>query len=118
MSQKEIRGRGPWELAFERLRRDRAAIAALVMIGMICLIAVFAPVVAAIVGHAPEAQYRETGLSPSGIPVGPNRTFLFGTDGLGRDILVRVAYGARISLLVGVVSSALAVMVGAIVGIA
>ena len=41
------------------------------------------PWIAAAVDHSPEAQFRETGLSPSGIPVGPSRAFLFGTDGLG-----------------------------------
>jgi peptide/nickel transport system permease protein len=57
------------------------------------------------------------GLSPSGIPIGPNRSFLLGTDNLGRDVLVRIAYGTRVSLLVGVVASALAVCLGAFVGI-
>ena len=113
-----IRGRGPWELAFERLRRDRAALVSIAAIAAIVLVAILAPLFAALIGHPPNAQYRETGLSPSGIPVGPGRAFLFGTDGLGRDVLVRVAYGTRISLLVAVISSALAVLVGAIVGIA
>jgi peptide/nickel transport system permease protein len=69
------------------------------------------------VGHGPNEQFRTTGLSPEGIPVGPGSTFLFGTDDLGRDVLVRVLYGARISLLVGVVASGLAVVVGVIVGL-
>lgn len=112
-----IRARGPWQLAFERLRRDRWAIVAAAGIVFIVLVAIFAPLVAAVADHPPQAQFRESGLSPSGIPVGPNRTFLFGTDGLGRDVLVRVAYGARISLVVGVLASGLAVAVGAMVGI-
>ena len=112
-----IRARGPWRLAFERIRGDRWAIVAATGIVFTILVALFAPWIAAVVEHAPEAQFRETGLSPSGIPVGPNREFLFGTDGLGRDILVRVAYGARVSLLVGVLASGLAVAVGALVGI-
>src|SRR5215471_14391297 len=118
MKTKVIRGRGPWELAFDRLRRDRAAIVSAATILTIVLLAIAAPVVAAIVGHSPAAQYRQTGLSPSGIPVGPNATFWFGTDGLGRDVLVRLAYGARVSLLVAVSSSFLAVVAGAIIGIA
>ena len=118
MSIPSIRGRGPWELAFERLRQDRAAIWATIGIAAIVSLAVFAPVMARIVGHSAEAQFRQTGLSPSGIPVGPNRTFLLGTDGLGRDVLVRIAYGTRVSLLVAVSSSALALVVGAVIGIA
>ena len=106
-----IRARGPWQLAFERLRGDRWAIVAAAGIAFIIVVALFAPWIAAAVDHSPEAQFRETGLSPSGIPVGPGREFLFGTDGLGRDVLVRIAYGARVSLVVGVVASGLAVAV-------
>ena len=112
-----IRARGPWKLAFERLRGDRWAIAATAGIVFIVLVAVLAPWIAAALGHSPESQFRETGLSPSGIPVGPNGEFPFGTDGLGRDVLVRIAYGARVSLLVGVLASGLAVGVGTLVGI-
>lgn len=113
-----VKGRGPWELAFERLQRDRAALLALAAIAGIVLLAFLAPLVAKATGHTPTAQFRETGLSPSGIPVGPGRGFIFGTDGLGRDVLVRVAYGTRVSLLVAVASSALAVFFGAVIGIA
>jgi len=79
--------------------------------------AICAPLVAAAVGHGPNTQYRTTGLSPEGIPVGPNHTFLLGTDELGRDVLVRIFYGARISLLAGVVASLLAVATGVVVGL-
>ena len=113
-----IRGRGPWDLAFERLRRDRAAIISAVTILLAVLVALAAPLAAQITGHSPIEQFTETGLSPSGIPVGPNHEFWLGTDGLGRDVLVRIAYGTRVSLLVGVLASALAVLIGAVVGIA
>jgi peptide/nickel transport system permease protein len=113
-----IRGRGPWELAFERLRHDRAAIASAITILFFLVLAVAAPLIAMLTGHSPIDQFTETGLSPSGIPVGPNREFWLGTDGLGRDVLVRIAYGTRVSLLVGVLASALAVLIGAVVGIA
>jgi peptide/nickel transport system permease protein len=89
----------------------------LVIVGLF-LLAILAPVIAGIVGHSPSEQFREAGLSASGIPVGPSRVFWFGTDSLGRDVLVRVIYGTRISLLVGVGSSALAVLVGGLIGIA
>jgi len=49
----------------------------------------------------PIPQFHMTGLTPEGIPVGPGKHFLLGADELGRDILVRICYGARISLLVG-----------------
>jgi peptide/nickel transport system permease protein len=97
--------RGPWQLAWARLRHDRVAAASLAVIGLIVLVAIFAPVVAALVGHGPNTQYRATGLSPDGIPV-------------GRDVFVRVVYGARISLLVGVVATGLAIAIGVVVGLA
>jgi peptide/nickel transport system permease protein len=54
----------------------------------------------------------------SGQPLGPSSHFLLGTDTLGRDILVRIAYGARVSLIVGVLASVISVATGAIVGLA
>ena len=114
---KAIEGRSPWQLALARLRRDRVAVGSAVVIGLIVLMAICAPLVAAAVGHGPNTQYRTTGLSPEGIPVAPNHTFLLGTDELGRDVLVRIFYGARISLLAGVVASLLAVATGVVVGL-
>ena len=111
-----IRGRSPWHLAFERLRHDRVAVISTVVIGLIACLAIFAPVVAAIVGHGPDTQFHLTALTPEGIPVGPSKHFLLGADELGRDILVRICYGARISLLVGVVAAGLAVAGGAVLG--
>jgi peptide/nickel transport system permease protein len=112
-----IRGRSPWQLAWVRLRHDKVAVVSSAIIGLVVLLAVFAPVIAHLVGHGPNQQFRTTGLSSAGIPVGPGSKFLLGTDDLGRDILIRVIYGARISLLVGVVSAGLAVIVGVIVGL-
>src|SRR3954470_8174766 len=93
---RKIEGRSPWRLAFERLRRDRAAVISLVVIILIVLMAVFAPLFAKVTGHGVYEQFRETGLSPEGLPQHPNGTFLLGTDDQGRDVLVRIAYGARI----------------------
>lgn len=113
-----IAGRGPWLLAWERLRRDTVAMISLVVIVLIILFALAAPLVAAWTGHDPNEQFRQTGLSPDGLPVAPSGEFLLGTDDLGRDILVRIAYGARVSLLVGVLATALTVVIGVIVGLA
>lgn len=113
----EIKGRGPWQLAGARLRRDRVAIGSVVVICCLVILALAAPLISRLVGHGPDTQYRTTGLTPDGLPVGPSRTFLLGTDNLGRDLLVRIAYGARISLLVGVVSTLLAVVTGVVVGL-
>lgn len=113
-----IEGRSPWRLAYERLRRDRASLIALGVVVLVILGAIFAPVIAAITGHGVYEQFRQTGLTPEGLPIGPNSTFLLGTDDQGRDILVRIAYGARISLIVGVVATAIEVVVGTVLGLA
>jgi peptide/nickel transport system permease protein len=113
-----IEGRSPWQLAWARLRRDKVAVASFAVICLIVLLAVFAPVIAHLLGHGPNTQFRTTGLTPQGIPVGPGSQFFFGTDDLGRDVFLRVIYGARISLLAGVVASGLAVVIGLFVGLA
>ncbi|HEY7008559.1 MAG TPA: ABC transporter permease [Jatrophihabitantaceae bacterium] len=113
----KIEGRSPWRLAFDRLRHDRVAVGSAVVIVLIALMAICAPLVAAAVGHGPNTQYRTTGLTPEGIPIGPGAAFPLGTDELGRDVLVRVFYGAQISLLAGVVASLVAVAVGVVIGL-
>jgi ABC-type dipeptide/oligopeptide/nickel transport system permease subunit len=113
-----IEGRGPWRLAYERLRRDRAATISMVVIVIIVLVAIFAPLFATVTGHGVLQQFTTKGLTPDGIPKGPSKHFLLGNDDLGRDLLVRVAYGARISLLVGVVATFFTVLIGVLVGLA
>jgi ABC-type dipeptide/oligopeptide/nickel transport system permease subunit len=88
------------------------------IIVLIVALAVGAPLVSMLVGHPPDMQYRDIGLTPDGLPKPPNRTFWLGTDDLGRDLMVRIAYGARISLMVSVVSTAATVLLGTLVGIA
>jgi len=115
---RKIEGRGPWLLAWQRLRRDRVAMISLVIIVLIVLMAILAPLASMITGHPPNEQYRQIGLTPDGLPMGPSSQFWMGTDDLGRDIFVRIAYGARVSLLVGVVATGIAVMIGVVVGLA
>jgi peptide/nickel transport system permease protein len=115
--ERAIEGRSTWQLAWRRLRKDRAAIASAVVILLVILMAIFAGVISSIVGHPPNHQYRVTGLTSYGLPKPPSREFLLGTDDLGRDILVRIAYGARISLYVGVVATLLTVAIGAVLGL-
>ena len=114
---RKIEGRGPWLLAWQRLRRDRVAMISLVIIVLIVLMAILAPLASMITGHPPNEQYRQIGLTPDGLPKGPSSQFWMGTDDLGRDIFVRIAYGARVSLLVGVVATGIAVIIGVVVGL-
>jgi ABC-type dipeptide/oligopeptide/nickel transport system permease subunit len=114
----KIEGKSPWVLAVRRLRRDRAAMICLGGIILIVACALGAPVFAEITGHGNMQQFPNIGRTPDGQPVGPSGTFWLGTDDLGRDLLVRIAYGARISLFVGVVATAVTVVGGTIIGLA
>lgn len=117
-AQQKIEGKSPLALAWRRLRRDRAAMVALGGIVFIVALAIFAPLVATITGHGNLEQFRTTGLDPAGQPVAPSGTFWFGTDDQGRDLLVRIAYGSRISLFVGVVATGVTVLGGTVIGLA
>jgi peptide/nickel transport system permease protein len=115
---KKIQGRSTWQLAWSRLKRDRAAMISFAVIVVIVLVAVFAPVFSWITGHGVYTQYRQTGLNEFGLPAGPGKTFILGADDLGRDLLVQIAYGTRVSLIIGVVATLVTVFVGAVLGLA
>lgn len=114
---REIQCRSPWSLALARLRADRLA---MISIGVILLMMVFAltaPLWAAWTGHTHHSTHPRTGLDESGLPAGPSGEFWLGADSIGRDVLVRAAYGARISLLVGLAATALATFFGVVTGV-
>lgn len=114
----EVVARTPTQLAMARLRSDRVAVASAMVIGLILIFALAAPLIAKWTGHPVHQQYRDTGLTEFGLPVGPRRGFWLGSDRLGRDLLVRLAYGARVSILVGAVSTVAAVGLGTTIGLA
>jgi peptide/nickel transport system permease protein len=105
-------------LAWRRLRRDRVALGGAALIGLIVLVALLAPLLSP---HDPTQQFRD-GLTREGQPVPStlvtqgNLRFPLGTDANGRDLLSRIFYGARVSLIVGVLANALAVAVGTAIG--
>ena len=113
----EIAGRSPWLLALRRLRQDKASMISFAVIILLVLVALMAPLVAHWTGYAFDYQDRKYGLDRNGLPYGPNGRHWFGTDSLGRDMLVRTLYGARVSLLVGVVATAIATAAGVVIGL-
>ena len=113
-----IEGRSPLSLVMARLRTDRVALISVVVIIFMVLFAIFAPVVASLTGHPANVTNLDTGTDANGLPLPPlTHSYLLGTDNLGRDILVRLAYGARISLMVGVLATLLASALGVVVGL-
>ncbi len=88
------------------LRRNRMAMAGAAIVAFMSLLALLAPVL----GQSPE--YIDVSLQLSA----PNAQHWFGTDDLGRDVLARILYGARISLLVGFVAVGIATLIGIVLG--
>jgi len=107
--------RGTWIDLWRAFRRDRFAMTGLVLVVFMCLLALFAPVVAHLVGHGPNQTF-DFMVNGQGLPLGPSRSFLFGGDQVGRDVFVRTVYGARTSLTVALVSAVSATIFGTLVG--
>ena len=93
---------------WRRLLRHRLGTVGLTIIVLLCLMAIFAPLIAP---HSPYDQDLYAVLSP------PSARHWLGTDNLGRDLLSRIIYGTRVSLTVGIVSTVLSSVVGVSVGL-
>lgn len=98
--------RSGWQLARRKFARNRLALAGLIVLALICTSVLFA----GLSPHDPDRTNIRERFS------GPTLTHPFGTDDLGRDVLTRVLYGGRISLLVGALAMSLSVVIGTIVG--
>jgi dipeptide transport system permease protein len=98
----------PLAVFWSRFAANRGALAGLLVLGFVVACAVLADLLAP---YNPIEQYRDALLTPP-IWSGGTSRFLFGTDDIGRDILSRLLHGARLSLLIGAVSVALAMAPG------
>lgn len=103
-----------WE-SLRRFATDRFSLAAAVVVALFILMAVFAPW---LVPHDPDENDLLRRLQPPAWMEGGEWSYLLGCDGLGRDILSRIIYGARVSISIGVVVVLLATMVGTALGLA
>src|SRR6478735_8001111 len=104
---------GVWRRARQSLRHDIPALISLIVLILLALAAILAPLLAP---HDPLTTYPD-GLALNGAPLPPNHEFLLGTDPNGRDVLSRLLYGARVSLVIGIVANGLATILGVIVGL-
>jgi peptide/nickel transport system permease protein len=103
---------GLWSDAWSRLRRNPAAIVGFVFVGAFVVIAIFASVMAP---YDPTFQNLNA-LDKNGLPTGPTSQHLLGVDQLGRDELSRLLYGARISLVIGLVAVSSGLSLGLLFG--
>jgi len=90
-----------------------AALFGLTVVLLVILMAIAAPLLAP---YSPDEQMFD-GLTLEGAPMPPSAQFLLGTDTLGRDLLSRLLYGARTSLVIGLVANGVAVTIGLFIGI-
>jgi len=127
--------RGTWSTAVRRLRRDRAALAALIVFAVIVVATLLAPVYASRIAQTDPFRSNLAGTvvidgtevpviqpNPSGLgstPIGPTfrRHFFLGADSQGRDVAARILYGGRASLVVGVAAALLTCLIATLVGL-
>jgi peptide/nickel transport system permease protein len=126
---RQIQGRSPWYLAWLRLRRNRVALAFGALFVLIVLFCLAAPLWADHVAHTGPNQNHITDkvqidgregyvVAPDGTPLGPGLRgrYLLGADQNGRDVMVRLMYGGRTSIYIGVVAALVTTVLAVIVG--
>ena len=98
---------GYWQDAWLRFKKDKIAMLALAVIVCLVLVAIFGPILSSV-------SYADQDLAQAN--QAPSMAHWFGTDNLGRDLFIRVLYGARISLSIGIVASLLNFLIGVTYG--
>ncbi|HHR5990682.1 TPA: dipeptide ABC transporter permease DppC [Providencia alcalifaciens] len=104
----------PLQEFWHYFKRNKGAVVGMFYIILIVLIAIFAGVLAP---HAPDEQFRQALLTPPVWEDGGSWEFILGTDDVGRDLLSRLMYGARLSLLVGCLVVVLSLIMGVTIGV-
>ncbi len=107
----------PRQLFWRRFRADRVALVSGVFIVFLVIVALAAPLIVSLLG-LPGPNVQNTNLlDVFGSPTGPSLAHPFGVDELGRDVMARVIYGTRVSLEVGIFGTAIAAVVGTVMGL-
>jgi peptide/nickel transport system permease protein len=128
---RRLPSQGPWARSLRRFRRDRAAIVFAALCALIALAVLCAPLYASQVAHTTYAENHLTDtvvldgkqtyvVSLEGIPIGPtwHASYFLGADENGRDVMVRLLYGARTSLAVAGGAVLLSLLIGVPLGLA
>jgi peptide/nickel transport system permease protein len=106
------RGTSLWQGAFQRLRRNPGAIIGALIVLVFVLVSIFAPLIAP---YAPAQSQWIDEVTPNSVP-GRSPGHLLGLDPFGSDLFTQLIYGARQSLIIGVVSTSLGLFGGAVLG--
>lgn len=117
-----VEARSPGRLAWRRFRRDRVAVASAVVVGLIMLLAIFAPAVCALFGVDTERHIELLSIDNVGFPDGPwggaSADHPLGVEPkTGRDVLALLLYGSRTSLLIALGAAALSMVLGVVAGL-
>jgi peptide/nickel transport system permease protein len=112
-----LAARSPLQLFWRRFRRDRVAVVSLWFIALLIVVAIAAPLVVSLLGLPGPSVQNPNLTNAFGSPLGPSSAHPFGVDPLGQDVASRVIYGTRVSLIVGIVGTAVATVLGTIVGL-
>lgn len=100
-------------VALQLVLRNQTAVFGILVIAVMTLAALLAPLLAP---HPPNQQFFD-GLTLEGAPLPPNPRFWLGTDLLGRDLLSRLIFGTRTSLIIGIAANGVAVLTGTLLGV-
>ncbi|HXI94835.1 MAG TPA: ABC transporter permease, partial [Candidatus Acidoferrum sp.] len=112
----EVTALSPRQLFWRRFRRDKVAVTAGIVILVLIAVAIFAPLIVKILGLPGPSVQNPNLTDEFGAPLGPSWSHPFGVDQLGHDVMARVIYGTRVSLIVGIVGTAIATLIGVSVG--
>ncbi|WP_051251899.1 ABC transporter permease [Psychrilyobacter atlanticus] len=108
------RSKSPLAIMLKRFKRDRIALAALILLGCIALLALLTPLISKGLGIGPDDIDMDVLIN--GSPFSPGGNHILGTDESGRDIFIRLLYGSRISLTIGLVAVSISTTLGIIMG--
>jgi len=133
-----VRSAGPWRVAWGQLRRNRGAMVSLAVLVLVVAACLLAPLYASSIAHTdpfasningttvvggrtvPVLQPSSTGLGLGVTPLGPTYDpahYFLGSDNQGRDVMARLLYGGRNSLLIGVAAAVLCCVLATVIGV-
>ncbi len=112
LEKRRKKGVSQWSIAWRRFKKNKAALAGLVFIGVVVFMALFSPIIAR---YPP--NYLASFIQEGKIRVPPSSKYLFGTDYIGHDVFSQIVYGASAALFVGLGAAGVAMSLAIVVGL-